>query len=47
MDAKIYQEYDALKKENIPENDKKKITGFVDDLALEGISEIRKVHGVP
>ena len=42
MDAKIYQEYDALKKENIPENDKKKITGFVDDLALEGISEIRR-----
>jgi integrase len=42
MDAKIYQEYDALKKENIPENDKKKIAGFVDDLALEGISEIRR-----
>ena len=34
--------YVALKKENIPEKDKKKITGFVDDLALEGISEIRR-----
>ncbi len=42
MDAKIYQEYDALEKENIPEKDKKKITDFIDDLALEGISEIRR-----
>ncbi len=42
MDAKISEEYNALKNENIPERDKKKILDFVNDLALEGISEIRR-----
>ncbi|KQB36495.1 site-specific integrase [Acidiplasma cupricumulans] len=42
MDARISQEYTALKKEKIPENDKKNIINFVNDLELEGISEIRR-----
>ena len=42
MDARISQEYAALQKEKIPENDKKKIINFVNDLELEGISEIRR-----
>ena len=42
MDARISQEYTALQKEKIPENDKKNIINFVNDLELEGISEIRR-----
>jgi integrase/recombinase XerD len=42
MDANISQEYRALEKEDIPEKDKKIILDFVNDLALEGISEIRR-----
>jgi integrase len=42
MDANISQEYRALEKEDIPEKDKRTILDFVNDLALEGISEVRR-----
>ncbi len=42
MNINIAQEYHALDKEDIPEKDKKTILDFVNDLALEGISEVRR-----
>ncbi len=42
MDAKIYQEYNALKKENISDKIKQTILEFIDDLTIEGIYEIRR-----